>query len=147
MSALSRLIVCRALLSITDESLAVPVNAARHSTAAQFPGICARVRYALDEAGHNDAPCHTALEWMYADWPHHSGSRAGFPVPSTKRGVSAQDCYYQMMGKEKLWDKNTRYGQLRWDLLKHMRRAAQAYVDDMAELAGSSNKEGDSIDE
>lgn len=56
-----------------------------------------------------------------------------FPVPSGKEGVSAEEMYLKTASAEggNLWDKNTKYGQLRYEFLDFVEQYVQdctAYV-------------------
>lgn len=50
-------------------------------------------------------------------WPHYSGDHS-FPVPSPDRSIAAIDAYFDESND--LWDRDTEYGRLRWDLLDHI---------------------------
>lgn len=50
-------------------------------------------------------------------WPHYSGD-SSFPVPSPDKSVEAIDAYFDE--QLDLWDRDTEYGRLRWDLLDHI---------------------------
>lgn len=50
----------------------------------------------------------------FKTWPHYSGD-INFPVPGT---AAAIDAYFDK-GND-LWDRDTEYGRLRWDLLDHI---------------------------
>lgn len=53
----------------------------------------------------------------FKTWPHYSGDE-GFPVPSPDKSIEAIDAYFDNKGD--LWDRDTEYGRLRWDLLDHI---------------------------
>lgn len=53
----------------------------------------------------------------FKTWPHYSGDPS-FPVPSTDGFTEAIDAYFDNLGD--LWDRDTEYGRLRWDLLDHI---------------------------
>lgn len=53
----------------------------------------------------------------FETWPHYSGDPS-FPVPSPDRSIAAIDYYFDK-GND-LWDRDTEYGRLRWDLLDHI---------------------------
>lgn len=53
----------------------------------------------------------------FTTWQHYSGDDS-FPVPSPTRSISAQDYYFDKTID--LWDRDTEYGRLRWDLLDHI---------------------------
>ena len=48
-------------------------------------------------------------------WEHYSGEEV-FPVPGTN-GKTPEDAYLWPTGN--IWDRKTKYGQLRWSLLEH----------------------------
>lgn len=50
----------------------------------------------------------------FKTWPHYSGD-ISFPVPGTAAAIDA----YFYDGND-LWDRDTEYGRLRWDLLDHI---------------------------
>ena len=50
----------------------------------------------------------------FKTWPHYSGY-ISFPVPGP---AAAIDAYFDNLGD--LWDRDTEYGRLRWDLLDHI---------------------------
>ena len=49
-----------------------------------------------------------------AEWPKYSGEY-DYPVPSTMEGCNARECFHNNL--RNLWDRNTEYGALRWELL------------------------------
>lgn len=53
----------------------------------------------------------------FKTWPHYSGD-SSFPVPSPDKSVEAIDAYFDE--QLDLWDRDTEYGRLRWDLLDHI---------------------------
>lgn len=53
----------------------------------------------------------------FKTWPHYSGD-ISFPVPSPDVQIEAIDAYFDNLGV--LWDRDTEYGRLRWDLLDHI---------------------------
>lgn len=53
----------------------------------------------------------------FKTWPHYSGD-SSFPVPSPDVSIEAIDAYFDNLGD--LWDRDTEYGRLRWDLLDHI---------------------------
>lgn len=53
----------------------------------------------------------------FKTWPHYSGDFS-FPVPSPDKSIEALDAYFDKSND--LWDCNTEYGRLRWDLLDHI---------------------------
>lgn len=53
----------------------------------------------------------------FKTWPHYSGD-ISFPVPSPDKSIEAIDAYFDKSND--LWDRDTEYGRLRWDLLDHI---------------------------
>lgn len=53
----------------------------------------------------------------FETWPHYSGDDS-FPVPSPDKSMDAIDAYFY--DGNDLWDRDTEYGRLRWDLLDHI---------------------------
>lgn len=53
----------------------------------------------------------------FKTWPHYSGD-IDFPVPSPDKSIDAIDAYFDNLGD--LWNRDTEYGRLRWDLLDHI---------------------------
>lgn len=53
----------------------------------------------------------------FKTWPHYSGD-ISFPVPSPDKSIDAVDAYLDKSND--LWDRDTAYGRLRWDLLDHI---------------------------
>lgn len=53
----------------------------------------------------------------FKTWPHYSG-HISFPVPSPDKSIEAVDAYFDK--STDLWDRDTKYGHLRWDLLDHI---------------------------
>lgn len=53
----------------------------------------------------------------FKTWPHYSGDPS-FPVPSPDGLTYAINAYFDKSNY--LWDRNTEYGRLRWDLLDHI---------------------------
>ena len=53
----------------------------------------------------------------FKTWPHYSGDHS-FPVPSPDKSVDAIYAYFDESND--LWDRDTEYGRLRWDLLDHI---------------------------
>jgi hypothetical protein len=52
-------------------------------------------------------------------WPSFSGATC-FPVPSCASDVKPDDMYYDRSGRYVLWDRDTAYGRMRWELLDWM---------------------------
>ena len=52
-------------------------------------------------------------------WPGSSG-HANFPVPANRTDTSPKAAYHKYMesNTKQMWDRNTEYGQLRWELLE-----------------------------
>lgn len=53
----------------------------------------------------------------FKTWPHYSGD-IDFPVPSPDKSIASIDAYFDNLYD--LWDRDTEYGRLRWDLLDHI---------------------------
>lgn len=53
----------------------------------------------------------------FKTWPHYSGD-IDFPVPSPDKSIEAIDAYFDKSND--IWDRDTEYGRLRWDLLDHI---------------------------
>lgn len=53
----------------------------------------------------------------FKTWQHYSGDDS-FPIPSPDKSINAQDAYFDK--RNDLWDRDTEYGRLRWDLLDHI---------------------------
>ena len=78
-------------------------------------GICGGV----DLYGHSEGWVFESsdsydLRYLMSLWPKFSG-KDFYPVPSTTGGVDAHDAFHSCM---ECWNKNTEYGQLRWELLE-----------------------------
>lgn len=54
-------------------------------------------------------------------WPKFSGD-ISFPIPSTRKGGCPEDAYF---GAKSLWNKRTKYGRLRWELLDFLIEATK----------------------
>lgn len=52
-------------------------------------------------------------------WPGSSG-HIDYPVPASRIDTSPKAAYHKYMesNTKQMWDRNTEYGQLRWELLK-----------------------------
>lgn len=52
-------------------------------------------------------------------WPGSSG-HPDYPVPANRTDTSPKAAYHKCMesNTKKMWDRNTEYGQLRWELLE-----------------------------
>ena len=50
---------------------------------------------------------------LMVQWPKYSGSY-DYPVPSVDEGRTPSQCFYD----KALWDRDTEYGALRWELLE-----------------------------
>lgn len=84
-----------------------------------YRGICANITEALRQR-HSISSylSHKASNYvlLLADgWPDHSGDE-GYPVPATN-GLTAREAYIEA---EDYWDKSTKYGELRRDLLDYL---------------------------
>lgn len=76
-------------------------------------GICSQ----FDLYGFYSAEECRQLKASFKTWPHYSGDHS-FPVPSPDKSMDALDAYFY--DGNDLWDCNTEYGRLRWDLLDHI---------------------------
>lgn len=52
---------------------------------------------------------------LMVQWPKYSGSY-DYPVPSTIEGRTPCQCFHDNI--HNMWDRNTEYGALRWELLE-----------------------------
>jgi hypothetical protein len=68
-------------------------------------------------------------------WPSFSGDTS-FPVPSCASDVEPEDVYYHYGERYALWDRDTAYGRLRWELLDWM---AMTLRKDIAALESESD--------
>lgn len=73
-------------------------------------GICCQ----FDLYGLYSAEERQQFRASFKTWQYYSGD-PGFPVPGT---AAAIDAYFDKSND--LWDRNTAYGRLRWDLLDHI---------------------------
>lgn len=73
-------------------------------------GICAQFDLSDSEERWQFRAC-------FKTWPHYSGD-IDFPIPSPDESMNAVDAYFDK-GND-LWDRDTEYGRLRWDLLDHI---------------------------
>lgn len=55
------------------------------------------------------------IKQAFTTWPHFSGN-SSYPIPSTHY----PDPSYAYDRTDNLWDRRTKYGRLRWDLLDHL---------------------------
>lgn len=61
------------------------------------------------------------LRQLYQSWPHFSGNLY-FPVPHPMHrcsGLAAEDAFDNAAAANTMWNQETSYGALRWDLLNH----------------------------
>lgn len=58
-----------------------------------------------------------------------------YPVPSTEVGITAEEKYIKEARANNLWDKNTKYGKLRYELLD----VIEEYLKDCSEYVVGSN--------
>lgn len=73
-------------------------------------GICTNV---FITTGH---PAVTSVgELLEKHWPHYSGSK-DYPIPDPDHIVSAMTKFALTEGS--MWDRRTKYGQLRWSALR-----------------------------
>lgn len=76
-------------------------------------GICSQ----FDLCGSYRSEERRQFRDSFKTWPHYSGD-ISFPVPSSDKSIEAIDAYFDK-GND-LWDRDTEYGRLRWDLLDHI---------------------------
>lgn len=55
----------------------------------------------------------------YADWGKYSGDTT-YPIPSTKENFSRCEMFSYAWENENFWDRRTKYGKLRHELLDHL---------------------------
>lgn len=55
------------------------------------------------------------MDGLFKTWEHYSGEEV-FPVPGTN-GKTPESAY--LCANVSIWDRKTKYGQLRWSLLEH----------------------------
>lgn len=75
-------------------------------------GICLQVSWlAVKE--------HDTLQHLMVTWPAGT-SDTTFPVPASRsdKTASSAQLAYRKASREQMWDRNTEYGQLRWELLE-----------------------------
>ncbi len=76
-------------------------------------GICTQLsrHLTIRESGY--------LSHLMQQWPGRSG-RIKFPIPANRTDTSlkAAEFKYMKSDTEQMWDRNTEYGQLRWELLE-----------------------------
>lgn len=76
-------------------------------------GICSQ----FDLYGSYSLKENRQFRASFETWPHYSGDDS-FPVPSPYKSMDAIDAYFYT--DNDLWDRDTEYGRLRWDLLDHI---------------------------
>ena len=76
-------------------------------------GICSQ----FDMFGFYSSEQRRQFRDSFETWPHYSGDHS-FPVPSPDESICAMDAYFDKSND--LWDRDTEYGRLRWDLLDHI---------------------------
>ena len=76
-------------------------------------GICAQ----FDLYGLYSSEERRQFRASFTTWQHYSGDDS-FPVPSPDKYIVAIDAYFDKSND--LWDRDTAYGRLRWDLLDHI---------------------------
>lgn len=81
-----------------------------------FYGICGNTS---DICAGLQSPA-ASFRQAYESWEHFSGNHT-YPVPSTVKTYTETNMY-ELSGDRTLWRKDTKYGQLRWDLLEHLIR-------------------------
>lgn len=76
-------------------------------------GICTQISMHLTSR-ERDYMLHRMQQW-----PGHSGN-IDFPVPASRTDTSpkAAEIKYMESSTKQMWDRNTEYGQLRWELLE-----------------------------
>lgn len=79
----------------------------------RYAGICSQ----FDLYGLYSSQERQRFRDSFKTWPHYSGDPS-FPVPSPDESVDAIDAY--VYKSNDLWDRDTEYGRLRWDLLDHI---------------------------
>ena len=84
-------------------------------------GICTNVVYNSMDILYEDVR-EIFKELRIDQWEHFSGCYE-FPIPSTNKKLSNEDLYE---ATENLWDRRTKYGRLRWDLLDYLINQAEA---------------------
>ncbi len=107
----------RPLGACTDGLLLEILNAVHSDEDYRQPdmGICAGVdRYCEDHNWIFDSMDGLELRHLMSLWPKFSG-RTFHPVPSTDPDRDSRDMY---MDCDDCWNKDTEYGQLRWELLE-----------------------------
>lgn len=57
--------------------------------------------------------------YIMRQWPERSG-HIDLPVPASRTDTSPKSAQHKYMASDtkKMWDRNTEYGQLRWELLE-----------------------------
>lgn len=68
------------------------------------------------DSTHKEKKCFTILKHLMRHWKYYSGD-SGYPVPSTIKGMTAEDIYYNGHYKECMWKETHDYGRLRMNLL------------------------------
>jgi hypothetical protein len=90
-------------------------------------GICANVHkhLCLETEDADDADW---LPLLWKSWPDWSGCDT-YPVPASRdRDIGGNEQYaYNMTAC--LWDRDTEYGQLRWELLEHCIETLQEAIE------------------
>ncbi len=84
-------------------------------------GICSNLREIADEGSY------ALLADLWTKWPYFSGNRR-YPVPSSNSDSNSN------VKNRSFWDKNTEYGQLRWNLLDFL-------ISELSSLEGEDNGE------
>lgn len=76
-------------------------------------GICAQLYEQLTGLERDSMLC------LMRQWPERSG-HIDWPVPASRTDTSPESAQYKYMASDtkKMWDRNTEYGQLRWELLE-----------------------------
>lgn len=86
----------------------------------QHAGICANSDlYRTDKENLGWYECYKFVRDYSSDWSSYSGV-AGYPIPSTLAGMCPEECFNEHVLEYNLWDKETEYGRLRWELLDYL---------------------------
>ena len=83
-------------------------------------GICGNVTEVMLNLSYPDSYKHTFLSQFYhtvKGWIHYSGC-TNYPIPSHVPGMSERVMFYSKDHPN--WDRRTRYGKLRYDLLNYL---------------------------
>ena len=83
-------------------------------------GLCCVICICLDKLDieYDDAILSIEMRRLFLKWSKYSGN-SGFPIPG---GPTA---YIEAVRNGELWSKSTKYGRLRWQLCRFMRKTAR----------------------